>query len=493
MASGLVLAIDQGTSATKAVVVGPDGAVAEVVEVPLAVSAGPDGRVEVDGEAMWASVVAAGSAALRAAGSPAIDAVALANQGETVIPWDRARGTACGPGLVWQDRRAAVVCDRLRADGHAGELAAVTGLELDPYFVAPKLRWMRDHADALGIRAGAVMATSDAFLLQRLAGPRAAVTDAATASRSLLTSLEDAAWSPRCLQLFGLEADELPAIVANDAVVGETTVFSPGRAVPVAGLAVDQQAALFAESCLKTGEAKCTYGTGAFLLATATSPVRSRQGLVSCVAWRLGDTLTWCLDGQVFTAGAAVSWLESVGVITGPGDLDGLGGSVPDSGGVTFVPALSGLAAPFWAVDARGAFSGLALDTTRAHLARAVVDGIAAQVALLAAAVGADLGSPLRALRVDGGLTRSSLLLQSQADLLGCPVEVYPSPHATALGVAALARLALGTVDGPAVAVGSWRPAAVVEPRIGPDEAADRLARWRAAAESCVSLGNGRG
>lgn len=489
MTSGLVLAIDQGTSATKAVVVGPEGAATEVVEVPLAVSTGPDGRVEVDGEAMWASVVTAGTAALRAAGSPAVDAVALANQGETVIPWDRSRGTACGPGLVWQDRRAAPVCDRMRAEGLADELAAVTGLELDPYFVAPKLRWMRDHAEALGVSPGAAITTSDAFLLQRLAGPGAVVTDAATASRSLLSSLEDATWSPRCLQLFGLEVDDLPAIVPNDAVIGETSVFTPGRAVPVAGLAVDQQAALFAESCLRTGEAKCTYGTGAFLLATATTPIRSRHGLVSCVAWQLGDHLTWCLDGQVFTAGAAVSWLESVGLITDPADLDRLGGSVADTGGVTFVPALSGLAAPFWSVDARGSFNGLALDTTQAHLVRAVVEGIAAQVALLAGSVAGDLGSGLRALRVDGGLTRSTLLLQCQADLMGCPVEVYPSPHATALGVAALARLALGTVDSASAAVGAWRPAAVVEPRIGADEAAERLGRWRAAAEACAALG----
>jgi glycerol kinase len=279
----------------------------------------------------------------------------------------------------------------------------------------------------------------------------------------------------------------LAAVVDNASSIGTTTAFGSGP-LPVTGACVDQQAALFAEHCHAPGEAKCTYGTGAFLLAcTGATPTRSNGGLVGCVAWRLDGQPTWCLDGQVYTVGAAVSWLERIGLVRDAGDLDVVGGSVSDSGGVVFVPGLAGLAAPFWKPHARGAFTGLSLATDQAHLVRAVVEGIAAQVAWLAKAAGDDLGAPLTRLRVDGGLTRSRLLLQVQADLLQAPVEVYPSPDATALGVAAFARLghAGGSVDD---ALGPWRPTEVVEPSISADEAADRLERWRLAAEATAGL-----
>jgi len=276
----------------------------------------------------------------------------------------------------------------------------------------------------------------------------------------------------------------LPAIAPCAGVVGETTVF--GGRLPVAGIAVDQQAALFAESCLSPGETKCTYGTGAFLLATVGARARrSKAGLVACVAWQLGGETTYCLDGQVYTVGAAVTWLQEIGLISTPQDLDQLGGAAPDAGQVVFVPGLAGLAAPFWRPAARGVFAGLALATTRQQMVRAVVDGIAAQVAWLARAVAADLGQPLQRLRVDGGLTRSRLLMQIQADLLQAPVEVYPSPHATALGVAAFARLGTGTAH----AQSAWQPAAVYEPQIGADEAESRLQRWRRVAEATMGLG----
>ena len=264
------------------------------------------------------------------------------------------------------------------------------------------------------------------------------------------------------------------------------------------GLAVDQQAALFAEHCLAPGEAKCTYGTGAFLLTTVgTEPRRSANGLVGCVAWQLRvpdapgrRTTTYCLDGQVYTVGAAVHWLTELGLVTGATDLDALGSTAPGTGGATFVPGLAGLGAPFWKPHARGAFTGLSLATTRAELVRAVVDGIAAQVAWLARAAGDDLGAPLTRLRVDGGLTRSQLLMQTQADLLQSPVEVYASQDATALGVAALARLATGAAATPSEAVGEWVPAATYEPSVSADEAESRLAAWRAAAEATMDLGS---
>jgi glycerol kinase len=472
-----VLAIDQGTSATKAMVVADDGSVLGLAECPVAVASSTGGAVEVDPEALWSSVVDAGRRALDAAGRPALDAIGLANQGETVLAWDRTTGRPHGPAIVWQDRRAGVVCDRLAGD--ADELATITGLELDPYFVAPKIVWLREHDEHA--EPGLTITTTDTWLLHRLCG--AFVTDVATAGRSLLLDLDTGSWSERACAIFDVDPASLPIVVGNTGPLGECAVF--GDSVPVSGACVDQQAALFAEACRTAGEAKCTYGTGAFLLAcTGERPVRSSNGLVGCPAWRLGDKRTWCLDGQVFTVGAAVSWLTEIGVMRDAADLDRLGGSVADAGGVTFVPALAGLAAPFWKPHARAVMSGMSLGTDRAHLVRAAIDGIAAQVALLARAASADLGEPIACLRVDGGLTRSTTLLQVQADLLQCPIEVYPSPHATALGVAEFAAIGIGRAQPPA----EWQPAATVEPRIDAGEAAQRLAAWQAVASATLAL-----
>jgi glycerol kinase len=472
-----LLAVDQGTSATKALVVSPEGGVLAEAEVPVHPAATPGGGVEQDPEELYRSVLEAGGRALAEAGRP-VGAIGLANQGETVLAWDRASGRPLSAALSWQDRRAASVTARLQ--DRRARLLELTGLPLDPYFAAPKLSWLREHVTTDGVAT-----TTDAWLLHRLTG--AFVTDAATASRTLLLDLDRVEWSPEACRTFGVAAEELPAIAGCAEPVGETAAF--GAPLPVAGLAVDQQAALFAEACLHAGEAKCTYGTGAFLLTTVgPRPRRSGNELVACVAWRLGSATTYCLDGQVYTVGAAVGWLRELGLIGGAADLDRLGGQVADTGGATFVPGLAGLGAPFWKPNARGAFTGLSLASGRAHLVRAVCEGIAAQVVWLARAAGDDLGGPLERLRVDGGLTRSRLLMQLQADLLQAPVEVYPSPNATALGVAALARLGTGEVNDPEVAAGGWRPAATYEPRVGADQAEARLRRWRRAAEATYQL-----
>ncbi len=428
-----ILAIDQGTSATKALVVGPGDDVLGSAEVPVHPRSVPGGGVEQDPVELYESVLSAGQAALASARAPA-HALALANQGETVLAWDRRTGQPLTPAIVWQDRRSAGICARLA--GSAAQLTAITGLPVDPYFAAPKMTWLRENMTAAG-----VVTTTDAWLLARLgAGYR---TDAATASRTLLLDLDAVRWSPVACQAFGVDPGQLPEVVDCAGISGVTTAF--GRPLPVAGLAVDQQAALLAEHCFAPGEAKCTYGTGAFLLAaTGSRAVRSGHGLSASVAWRLAGTASYCLDGQVYTAGAAVRWLTGLGLLDGPAGLDEAGGSVPDSGGVIFLPALAGLGAPHWRPDARGAFLGLGLGTTRAHLARAVAEGIVASVTLLARAVAADGGQPLRALRADGGLTRSRLLVQAQADLLQVPVQVCGSADTTALGAAALARLGTG-------------------------------------------------
>src|SRR3989442_4408577 len=306
-----VLAIDQGTSSTKALVVAEGGEVLGEGNAPVHPRAGADGAVEQDPQELLDSIVEAGRTAIAAAGAP-LEAIGLANQGETVLRWNRETGEPYGPALSWQDRRAVSVTRDL--EPQADRLTEVTGLPLDPYFAAPKMTWLRREHGAEG-----VVTTVDAWLNQRLAG--AFVTDAATASRTMLLDLESAAWSEEACSLFGLDPAEQPEIVDCDAAVGETEVF--GDPLPVTGLAVDQQAALFAESCFEAGEAKCTYGTGAFILATAGEQVvHSQARLAACVAWQLGGATTYCLDGQVYSAGSAGSWLEQLELVSGGAALD---------------------------------------------------------------------------------------------------------------------------------------------------------------------------
>ncbi|MGZ9935248.1 FGGY family carbohydrate kinase [Streptomyces sp. NC-S4] len=473
--TGPVLAVDQGTSGTKALVVCPVRGVIGSGSAPVRPRYLPGGRVEVTPGELLDSVVDAGRAALAAAGEP-VAAVGLANQGETVLAWDPATGEPLTDAIVWQDRRAEGLCTELAA--HETLLRETTGLPLDPYFAAPKMAWIRRHLTRRG-----VVTTSDVWLVHRLTG--AFVTDAATAGRTQLLDLDTTRWSDAALDAFGLTGERLPEVVDADTHVGATTAFGPE--LPLTGLLVDQQAALLAQRVTEPGSAKCTYGTGAFLLAqTGPRPLRSTSGLVGCVAWRLAGRTSYCLDGQVYTAASAVRWLTDLGVISGAADIDTVGGRVPDAGGVTFVPALAGLAAPWWRGDLRGSVTGLGLDTTAGHLVRALCDGVAAQVAELADAAATDLGAPLTTLRVDGGLTRSALLMQAQADLLGIPVEVSALPDVTALGVGAVARLGSDPSLTVAEAVPEWKPSAVYEPRADAAQAAERRARFRAAVSALL-------
>ena len=470
-----ILAIDQGTSSTKALVVAEAGDVLGEGSAPVHPEAKGGGAVEQDPQELLESIVAAGRGALAAAGV-AVEAVGVANQGETVLRWDRESGKPFGPALSWQDRRAAPIAREL--ESHADRLTEITGLPLDPYFAAPKMTWLRRETGDQG-----VITMIDAWLNQQLAG--AFVTDAATASRTLLLDLESTTWSDEACALFEIDPATQPEIMDCATSVGETTVF--GDPLPVTGLVVDQQGALFAESCFAPGEAKCTYGTGAFILATAgDQALHSKAQLAACVAWRLGGHSTYCLDGQVYSAGSALSWLEELALIKEAADLDRI--SSDEGEAALFVPSLAGLGAPFWAPDARGGWLGLSLATSRDDLVRAVIWGIAAQVASLARAMGDDMGRPLERLRVDGGLTRSKALMQAQADLLQAPVERYPSADATALGAGALARLGSGAASTPQEAVGDWTPAEVFEPQMTAAEAQERLARWEAAAAALADL-----
>ena len=327
-----------------------------------------------------------------------------------------------------------------------------------------------------------VVTTTDTWLVNRLCG--AFVTDASTASRSLLTDLDSSEWNTELLTLFGLAGESSPEIVGSDEIVGSTDVFGPRLAVT--GLIVDQQAALLAESCLEPGSAKCTYGTGAFLLAQlGDKPARFRSGLTTSVAWRLRGRTSYCVDGQVYTAAAAVRWATELGLVASAEDLDTT--VAASSEGALCVPALAGLAAPWWDSGATATFTGMTLSTGRGQLVRALLEGIAAQVAGLTELIAVDLGQPLTRLRVDGGLTRSRVLMQAQADLAQIRIDVYPSSHATALGAAACARLALDPTIDPAEAVGEWVPQHTYEPRWSADQSAEFIARWKHAAQAALS------
>lgn len=478
-----VLAIDQGTSATKAVVHGTGLGVLADVDVRVEGQTYAGAAVEQDPEALWASVVAAGRAALAQAGP--VDCVGIGNQGETVLAWRLSTGRPVTTAVVWQDRRAVSVTDRL-AD-RAAALHERTGLPLDPYFAAPKLAWVRENLldDAQRRDPDVVVSTVDAWVLHRACG--AYVSDASTAGRTMLLDVDRVSWDAQACEWFGLDPSALPRVVACDEPLGVTDAFGPP--LPVTGSVVDQQAALFAQRGLDPGDAKCTYGTGAFLLAQLGATAhRSGSGLATSVAWTFRDGRhAYCVDGQVYTVGAAVAWLERLGLVDGPADLDRFGLAVPDSAGAVFVPSLAGVGAPRWQPAARGAFTGLSLSTSREHLVRAVGEGIAAQVAMLVRAVEADLGTPLHALRVDGGLTRSRLVMQSQADLLGIPVEVYPHACATALGVAALALRGHAGPGAEDDIVHGWAPSAVFEPRWSTDQRAAQYDRWAGALEATLA------
>lgn len=461
-----VLAIDQGTSGTKALVLSADDRVLAVAEETVRPSYLPGGGVEQDPAALLESVLTAGRRAVAAAGVD-IDVVALANQGETVLSWDPVTGAALSPAIGWQDRRSESICTELAGD--AAWIAARTGLVLDPYFSAPKMAWLRRN----GFRDG-VVTTTDSWLVHRLTG--AFVTDSSTASRSLLTDLDTIAWDPELSAVFGLADELMPTIEPSDRVVGRTGAF--GAEIPVAGLAVDQQAALIAQRCLDPGTAKCTFGTGAFLLVNVgETAVRSAAGLTTSVAWQTGGQTRYCVDGQVYTAGSVVRWLVDMGLLSDPTALDAAAGT--DAGGVYFVPALAGLAAPWWRPDATATLTGMTLSTRPGNLVRAAIEGIAAQVAELVDRVAADAGSPLTTVRVDGGLTRSAVLMQAVADLTRLPVEVYPSPHATALGAAALARAAVDPTVDLADVIPAWTATAGYQPRWSADRADSFRETWR--------------
>jgi glycerol kinase len=460
-----ILAIDQGTTGSTALLVGHDLAVHGRQTIDFPQHYPHPGWVEHDPEEIWHSVRRAVRQLLEATGTPParIAAIGITNQRETTLLWARADGRPAANAIVWQCRRSAELCNEFKAAGLEAAVRAKTGLVLDPYFSATKLTWlMREHSALQRQAASGKLAfgTVDTFLVWRLTGGKAHVTDVSNASRTLLMDLSTLAWDDDLLRTFSVPPALLPEIVPSAAGYGVTRGldFLPDG-IPVAGMAGDQQAALFGQACFRPGESKCTYGTGAFLLENiGAKPIASRSGLLTTVAWQVGGATTYALEGSSFIAGAAVQWLrDGLGLVHTAAEIETLARQVADSGGVVFVPALTGLGAPHWNSGARGLIAGITRGTTAAHLARATLEGIALQIVDLCRAMATDKGEPLAVLKVDGGAAQNDLLMQLQADLLDKPVSRPQTVETTALGAAMLAGLAVGFWRDQQELAVSWR------------------------------------
>jgi glycerol kinase len=487
MTASHILAIDQGTTSSRAIVFDAGGAIAGVHQIEFAQHFPADGWVEHDANEIWETTLAATKGALAAAKIEARDlaAIGITNQRETTVLWDRATGAPVANAIVWQDRRTAEACRALVRDGHEPMIQAKTGLVSDAYFSATKLAWLLDNV--AGARAAAeagtlAFGTVDSFLLWRLTGGAVHATDATNASRTMLYDIHVGDWDDELLALFNVPRAVLPQVQDCAGDFGTTTADLLGAPVPITGIAGDQHAALIGQACFTPGMMKSTYGTGAFMLAnTGTEPVASANRLLTTIAYRLDGTSTYALEGSVFIAGAAVQWLrDGLGIIDAASDIETLAASVPDAGGVTVVPAFTGLGAPYWDADARGAILGITRDTGRAEIARATLDAICLQSRDLIEAMRLD-GSDPSALHVDGGMAVNDALMQRLADLLGLPVTRPRVTETTALGAASLAGLGCGLYGSLDEIAARWAEDRSFAPTLAEAARNDAYERWQAA------------
>ena len=487
---GYILALDQGTTSSRAILFDERGAIAATAQHEFEQFYPQAGWVEHDPTEILTSQLSCAVEALGKIGARPRDvaAIGITNQRETVVVWERTTGKAIHPAIVWQDRRTASQCGILEESGVGEAVSAKTGLVLDPYFSATKVAWILDNVPGARARAEKgelAFGTVDSWLIWHLTSGHRHVTDVTNASRTLLYNIVKGEWDAELLKIFGVPESVLPEVVWSSEKVGEVTTTLGLGGVEIAGIAGDQQAALFGQLCWSAGEAKNTYGTGCFLLQNVgTEFVRSRHRLITTLAASAGRRREYALEGSIFIGGAVVQWLrDNLKLIGSSGEVEALAASVPDAGGVVFVPAFVGLGAPHWDAHATGMVIGLRRDTKPGHIARAALEAIAFQVADVLEAVHSETGTPLGALRVDGGASVNDLLMQFQADVLGVPVVRPEVTETTALGAAYLAGLATGFWAGPEELRTKRQGDKRFEPRMDAGERAERRARWQKAVE----------
>jgi len=486
----LVMAIDAGTTGITVLVLDASTEVRGRAYSEFTQHYPQPGWVEHDAGEIWDVTQKVMKTALADAGAAAPDlaAIGITNQRETTVLWDRSTGEPVAPAIVWQCRRSAGICDRLRGQGLESDLRARTGLVLDAYFSATKIIWYLEELEGLRKRAEAgelAFGTIDTWLVYKLTGGAEHVTEASNASRTMLFSLEKGAWDPWILDKLQIPSELLPRIAPTSGRFGETAAGVLASPVPISGIAGDQQAALFGQACVEDGMAKNTYGTGSFVLMnTGARLPKSGHGLLSTAAWDLGDGLRYALEGAIFVTGAAIQWMrDGLGVISDAAETGPLAESVPDAGGTYLVPAFVGLGAPHWDQYARGTWIGITRGTTKAHLARAIVEAMAFQTRDVVEAMTADAGVPLAELRVDGGASVMDLLCQIQADQLGVPVARPANRETTALGAAFLAGLAEGVWASPEDIASTWKVDATFEPKASRDAVDSAYEGWKRAVE----------
>jgi len=490
-----ILALDQGTTSSRALLFDEAGAIRAIARRELPPVFPRPGWVEHDAAEIWSSQAAVAAEALDSvsAGRHDIAAVGITNQRETTIVWDRDTGRPVSNAIVWQDRRTTDVCEKLRQRGVEPLVRSKTGLLLDPYFSATKLVWILDHTPGARERAERgelAFGTVDAWLVWNLTRGSLHLTDATNASRTLLYDIRRGSWDDELLSTFGVTRSLLPAVRGSSEVYGETADGLPIPAgIPIAGIAGDQQAALFGQRCVRPGMSKNTYGTGCFLvLHTGERVIESENGLLATVAWRRDGKTDYALEGSIFVAGAVVQWMrDQLGLVRSASEIEALARSVPDSAGVVLVPAFAGLGAPHWDPTARGAILGITRGTTAAHLARAALESIALQVADVTDAMREDSGMKLDELRVDGGASTNDLLMQLQADVAGIPVVRSANPEATAQGASWLAGIAVGFWSDEGALDAQWRAERTFEPAMTATRRSELVAAWRRGLERAAS------
>ena len=482
----VILALDQGTTSSRAMVFDQRAHIVAAAQREFIQHFPQPGWVEHDAEEIWATQLAVAQQALANIADVRIAAIGITNQRETTVLWDRITHRAVAAAIVWQDRRTASFCDELKAAGHEKMIREKTGLVIDAYFSGTKLKWLLDNvpnARKQAERGELAFGTIDSWLIYCLTEGKVHATDVSNASRTLLFNIHALNWDDELLTLMDIPPAVLPQIVSSSAVIGHTSCDGLPKGIPIAGVAGDQQAALFGQACHQPGMAKNTYGTGCFMLMnTGDTPVVSRNRLLTTVAWRIGHKTHYALEGSVFMAGAAVQWLrDGLGILEQSADVEALATSVPDTGGVYVVPAFVGLGAPYWDARARAAILGLTRGSTRAHIARATIEAIAFQSAELAHAMLNDAAINVTEMRVDGGAAVNDLLMQFQADLLGIDVVRPTVVETTALGAAFLAGLAVGYWHSEAEIASLWSRERTFVPNLSRVEADEKMRGWRRA------------